>query len=64
MKGKQACPPEDCSGPWGYAELLEILADPTHPEYKERCEWLSEGFDAEEFDIECVNTNLAHIGES
>jgi hypothetical protein len=44
--------------------LLEILADPTHPEYEERCEWLGEGFDAEDFDIEGINTNLARIGES
>ena len=64
LKGKRACPPEDCGGPWGYAELLEILADPTHPEYEERCEWLSEGFDAENFDIEGINSNLARIGES
>ena len=62
LKGKRACPPEDCGGSWGYAELLEILADPTHPEYEERCEWLIEDFDAEFFDIESVNTDLARIG--
>lgn len=27
-------PPEDSGGPWGYAEKLEALADPTH-EYHE-----------------------------
>src|SRR5436190_12009282 len=24
------CPPEDSGGPWGYAELLDALADPKH----------------------------------
>ena len=40
IDGRRACPPEDCGGPWGYAELLKILADPDHPEHAERVEWL------------------------
>jgi len=30
LAGKGACPPEDCGGPWGYANLKEALADPRH----------------------------------
>jgi hypothetical protein len=33
------CPPEDCGGPWGYMEALEILADPKHERHKEMKEW-------------------------
>jgi hypothetical protein len=29
------CPPEDCGGPWGYAELLEAIADPKHQRHAE-----------------------------
>ena len=33
LAGKRACPPEDCGGTYGYAELLEIISDPEHEEY-------------------------------
>lgn len=54
VAGKRACPPEDCGSSCGYAELLDIIANPDHQEYKERMEWLenvgNENFDPEEFD--------------
>ena len=48
--GRRACPPEDCGGPWGYRELLDILADPTHPERSERLEWNGGLIDPDAFD--------------
>jgi Plasmid pRiA4b ORF-3-like protein len=62
IKGKRACPPEDCGGPWGYAELLEILADPSHEEYEDRLEWIGKTFDPEAFDVGEINQVLATIG--
>lgn len=58
IKGKRACPPEDCGGPWGYAELLEIMRDQSHPEYNDRAEWLGSDFDPEFFDPAEVNDQL------
>jgi len=53
--GRRACPPEDCGGLWGYRELLDILADPSHPEHDERLEWTGGPIDAEAFDpTECA----------
>ncbi|MGB2728747.1 MAG: plasmid pRiA4b ORF-3 family protein [Halobacteriota archaeon] len=54
IKGKRACPPEDCGGIWGYAELLEIIRNPEHEEYEEMLEWLGGEFDPEHFDVEEV----------
>jgi hypothetical protein len=58
IKGKRACPPEDCGGVWGYAELLEILADPNNPEHDEYLEWLGGDFDPEAFDLDKINRRL------
>jgi hypothetical protein len=54
IKGKRACPPEDCGGIWGYAELLEIIANPNHEEYEGMLRWLGGEFDPEHFDIKEV----------
>ncbi|WP_204079233.1 plasmid pRiA4b ORF-3 family protein [Mycobacterium riyadhense] len=39
VDGYGACPPEDCGGPGGYAELLDTLADPTHPDHDQMRGW-------------------------
>ena len=58
LAGKRACPPEDCGGPFGYSDLLEILSDKEHEEYRETIEWLGNDFDPEYFDIEEINALL------
>ncbi len=58
LDGKRACPPEDCGGAWGYANMLEVMDDPEHPEYEEMSEWLGEEFDPEAFSVEAVNKVL------
>jgi len=51
LAGEGACPPEDCGGPYGYAELLRALADPKHPEHRELREWAGD-FDPQRFDFD------------
>jgi hypothetical protein len=61
IKGKRACPPEDCGGVGGYEDLLEIIKNPEHEEYEEMMEWLEGEFDPEEFDIDFINEELKII---
>ena len=58
LAGTRRCPPEDCGGPAGYAELLEIIGDPNHPEHGERLQWAGRRFDPEEFDLAALNRKL------
>ncbi len=65
VAGKGQCPPEDCGGVWGFAEMKEAINDPDHPEYEEYREWLgleeNEIWDAKEFDLEEVNEELRGV---
>jgi uncharacterized protein (TIGR00369 family) len=48
--GARACPPEDCGGPSGYENLLEVIRDPGHEEHESVLQWLGGRFDPEKFD--------------
>ncbi len=65
LAGRRACPPEDCGGIWGYEELLEILADPGHPQHTDRLEWLgldsADEFDPADLDLDEVNELLSEL---
>lgn len=54
LAGGRACPPEDCGGPGGYAELLETIADPDHEEYASTWTWLGGRFNPETFSCKRV----------
>lgn len=61
LDGQNACPPEDCGGVGGYAELLEVLADPEHEEHDHLMGWVGGAFDATFFDLAGVNVALQHV---
>ena len=62
LAGARACPPEDCGGAYGYAELLEALGDPSNERHAELQEWVGPHFAPEEFDLASVNRELRDAG--
>lgn len=52
VTGRRACPPEDCGGTFGYAELLAALEDPQRDRHDELAEWMPGEFDPEDFDAD------------
>ena len=59
IKGKRACPPEDCGGIGGYENLIDVVQDPSHPEHEEMFEWIGGEFAPEHFDVEEINGMLS-----
>ncbi len=63
--GRRAAPPEDCGGVWGYAEMLNVLANPKHEDHQARLEWLGietpADFNPDAFNSLVVNLDLASI---
>ena len=62
LDGKGACPPEDVGGIWGYAEFLEAIRDPQHPEHQSMLDWCGGAFDPDAFDAAEINLVLARRG--
>ena len=57
VAGKRSCPPEDCGGPQGFAELLKAFQDANAPSHEEVCDWLGD-FVPESFSADEINRRL------
>jgi len=58
------CPPEDCGGPWGYADLLEVINDPKHERYAELTEWIGDDFDPNADNAEWLTAEVAALAKA
>lgn len=64
LAGKRACPPEDCGGTGGYARLVAAIQNPDHPDHEDLLEWVGEGFDPNEFDLNQINQDVESLNRS
>lgn len=63
ISGENACPPEDCGGIHGYKELLEVLKNPKHPEYRETRVWVGSTFNPIKFSVDACNKELGKLNK-
>jgi hypothetical protein len=61
LDGARACPPEDCGGVGGFEQLLKVLRNPRHREYRSTLEWLGGPFDPAAFDPDETNRFLQRL---
>jgi Plasmid pRiA4b ORF-3-like protein len=61
LDGARACPPEDCGGPWGFAEFVKVMVDPDHIQHETMVEWFGGPFDAEVFLLGDANARIQRI---
>lgn len=49
VSGARRCPPEDCGGVHGYAEFLQTIANPDHPEHESMLQWAGGTYEPDAF---------------
>jgi hypothetical protein len=54
IAGARRCPPEDCGGVYAYAEFLQTIADPSHPEHESTLRWAGGEYDPDAFNPNAV----------
>ena len=58
------CPPEDCGGPWGYAEFLDAISNPNHERHAELTEWIGDDSDPDADDAESLTAQVAALAKT
>ncbi len=61
LAGKRACPPEDCGGPPGYGDILEVIADPNNPDHADMRDFVPLDYDPERFDLTDTDVDLRSV---
>lgn len=61
IAGRNACPPEDVGGPYGYADFLAAISDPQHEDHADLLEWVGDSFDAKAFDLKQTSELVSRV---
>lgn len=63
LEANGRCPPEDVGGPPGYADYLEALGDPAHPEHESMQRWGPDAFDPNIVDQKLLEAAVEALAE-
>lgn len=58
------CPPEDVGGAPGYAEYLDAISDPTHPEHEQMRRWGPKQFDPNVVDRKALDAAVNALSDT
>jgi hypothetical protein len=61
VAGEGACPPEDCGGSHGFAELKAVLAGPPSAERDALLQWAGGDYDPGRFDLSAANVAVSAV---
>lgn len=64
VAGKWRCPPEDVGGFPGFANFLDALSDPRHPEHRDLRDWYGGSFDPTDIDEPAITARMAPPGRA
>ena len=58
--GSGDAPWEDCGGPYGYEEMVDILSDPDNEQYENIADWTGGSY-SNKFNLDLINRQLAEM---
>jgi hypothetical protein len=61
LEGERNCPPEDCGGPPGYDNLVDVMVNKIQPDYDDLKSWFGSVFKPEKFDLKKINSILKQV---
>ncbi len=61
LGGERAGPIEDSGGVQGFERMLDVMADPEHPEHDDLTDWIGGAFNPEAVDHHTINTLLRRL---
>ncbi|MBO9463580.1 MULTISPECIES: plasmid pRiA4b ORF-3 family protein [Alphaproteobacteria] len=61
LEGENRAPPEDVGGTFGFADFLEAMAKPRHPQHRELVQWHGGRFEPGDISVDLINQRIAKL---